>query len=199
LAILNPDHLLEQARRLIRPGNTIGAGSIRPKGAPRQVDLRRAVSSAYYSVFHLVAAALADQFVGVTFRPARNPSQIMQRYGAAYRAFSHKRLGDLCVDLARQTPPRKYDPHLPRTKPSPDRQLSAAFVAFAEAVVQLQEARHDADYNPVKTFRRSDAVTSVAVASLAIALWRGRGTMNGGSMTADDRAALLTLLLFDPR
>jgi len=37
-------------------------------GAPRQADLRRAISSAYYAVFHAIMAEAADDFVGSTHR-----------------------------------------------------------------------------------------------------------------------------------
>lgn len=48
VAILNPDHLFEQADRLAAP---FGPGTI------RQVDVRRAISAAYYGVFHAILAA----------------------------------------------------------------------------------------------------------------------------------------------
>jgi hypothetical protein len=51
VTILNPDHLFDQADRLI----------VSTAGPPRQVDLRRAISAAYYGVFHIVATAVADQ------------------------------------------------------------------------------------------------------------------------------------------
>jgi hypothetical protein len=50
VAILNPDHLFEQANRLAVP---FGPGSI------RQVDVRRAISAAYYGLFHAVLTAAA--------------------------------------------------------------------------------------------------------------------------------------------
>ena len=63
MAKINPDHLLDQAARLLEP--RLVASLI------RQVDRRRAISSAYYAVFHLVAGALADELVGTTLA-ARN-------------------------------------------------------------------------------------------------------------------------------
>jgi hypothetical protein len=42
VAVLNPNHLFDQANKLI----TIQAGP------PRQVDIRRAISAAYYATFH---------------------------------------------------------------------------------------------------------------------------------------------------
>lgn len=69
MAILNPEHLFEQAEKLVIPPSA---------GPPRQVDVRRAVSASYYGVFHAAAAAEADHFVGVT---KRSTSQ----YGLVYR------------------------------------------------------------------------------------------------------------------
>src|SRR5215216_7618181 len=43
VAILNPEHLFDQAEKLILSP---------PAGRPRQVDIRRAISAAYYGVFH---------------------------------------------------------------------------------------------------------------------------------------------------
>jgi hypothetical protein len=52
MAILNPKHLLDQAARLIIPP---------PAGPPRQVDVRRAISSAYYGAFHATLIAAASE------------------------------------------------------------------------------------------------------------------------------------------
>ena len=47
-----PQRLLEHDERLAKGG----------KGRPRQADLRRAVSAAYYSAFHLLTAEYAELF-----------------------------------------------------------------------------------------------------------------------------------------
>ena len=70
MAVLNSDHLLDQAERLTTP---LGLG------APRQADLRRAISAAYYGVFHAVATEAADEFVGRTQRDSA-------RYALVYRS-----------------------------------------------------------------------------------------------------------------
>ena len=49
MPIPNPEHLLDQAERLAATGT----------GAPRQTNLRRAISAAYYAVFH---RTLVDAF-----------------------------------------------------------------------------------------------------------------------------------------
>jgi hypothetical protein len=54
MPLLNPDHLFEQAERLL---------ALSGAGAPRQADLRRAISNVYYAVLHAILAAAADAFV----------------------------------------------------------------------------------------------------------------------------------------
>jgi hypothetical protein len=80
LTIPNPDHFFEQAKQLIKPP---------AKGAPRQVDLRRAISAAYYGVFHFVLRAVADEFVG-------KGQQGSQAYVLAYRSLDHGKFNKLC-------------------------------------------------------------------------------------------------------
>lgn len=58
--MLDPDHLLDQAERLLAP--TVGAGPARP------TDLCRAVSATYYAVFHAGLIAAADLFTGTAER-----------------------------------------------------------------------------------------------------------------------------------
>ena len=94
MAVLNPDHLFEQANKLI----TIQA--------PRQVDIRRAISAAYYATFHATITAAADQFIGVTNRDT-------SRYGLVYRSVSHTWLRDLCKEVQKPTLSNKFKPHAP--------------------------------------------------------------------------------------
>src|SRR5947207_2881447 len=86
LTIVNPEHLFEQADKL----------SSSASGAPRQADLRRAISSAYYGIFHAVMTAAADQFVGVTKRST-------SRYGLVYRSVDHAWLRTLCEEVKKPT------------------------------------------------------------------------------------------------
>lgn len=69
----NPEHLLDQADHLIAPPAI---------GAPRHTDLRRAISNAYYAVFHTVLAQAADTFVGKTNRKS-------ELYALLYRSIDH--------------------------------------------------------------------------------------------------------------
>lgn len=169
MAVLNPDHLLDQADRLITPPGG---------GAPRQADLRRAISNAYYAVFHAVVTQAADDIVGRTHRAS-------PRYALVYRSIDHKSLRKLCNDVKKPTLPANYSKYSPRGGFGPD------LIALATAVIDLQEKRHLADYDPLFRARMSDAV--LAVATGRTALYRSRNA----SRTL--RKAFLSLLLFSPR
>jgi hypothetical protein len=168
VAILNPEHLFEQTDRLIA----------RQGGRPRQVDIRWAASAAYYGLFHEVVTAAADQYVGVTNRHT-------SRYGLVYRSVSHDWLRDLCKEVQKPTLSDKFKPHVPTNGFGPD------IVAFATAVRELQQKRHNADYDVMIRMNRSDAI--VAIATARAALRRFNNT------SRSRRVAFLSLLLFQPR
>jgi hypothetical protein len=86
VAILNPDHLFEQADKLVGPS----------AGRPRQVDVRRAISAAYYAIFHAIITAAVDQFIGITNRD-------QSRYGLVYRSVNHAWFRDLCKEVQKLT------------------------------------------------------------------------------------------------
>jgi hypothetical protein len=168
MAVLNPDHLLDQADRL----STQPAG-----GAPRQADLRRAISTAYYALFHAVLTDVADGFVG------RNQRHT-PRYALVYRSVDHKALRKLCEDLVKATPPQRYSGHMPRGGFGPD------LTALANAVLDLQEKRHLADYDPLFRARTLDSALAVATARAALLRFR--------AATRTQRKAFLSLLVFPP-
>jgi hypothetical protein len=170
MPVLNPEHLFDQADRLTAPP---GGG-----GAPRQADLRRAISSAYYGVFHGVLTEAADSFVGKTQRDT-------PRYALVYRSVDHRSLRAICEDIKKSTLPAKYLKYEPRGGFGPD------LVALATAVIELQEKRHSADYDPLFRARMSDAVLAVATARTALVRFR--------SAKPTRRKAFLSLVVFSPR
>jgi hypothetical protein len=169
LAILNPEHLFEQAERLIVPP---------PAGPPRQVDLRRAISAAYYGLFHALLTAVGDELIGKT---KRNTLE----YGLAYRTLDHRRLLDLCSDVKKPDLPKKLKPYAPAGGFGPEIQ------ALATAVIEPQEKRHSADYDPMSRVKTADALLAVRTGRSAIA----RLTKSGDA----ERKRFLTLLAFPPR
>lgn len=166
---VNPDHLLDQARSLIAPTQA---------GAPRQADVRRAISASYYAIFHLTMAALADQFVGITKRDTT-------AYSLAYRSTDHRTLKELCLDLKKTTPPSKLARYLPGGGMGND------FIAYATAVVELQEKRYAADYDPNAKVRLVDAKLAIQAATSAKAKF--------ASLPTDTKLAYLSLLAFGAR
>lgn len=78
--IVNPNHLLDAADHLV---------SERRPGAPRQANLRRAVSSVYYALFHWLAQCAADSLVGVAETAGDSWTRV-------YRALNHRDLRQRC-------------------------------------------------------------------------------------------------------
>jgi len=145
VAILNPDHLFDQADVLIASG----------VGRPRQVDIRRAISASYYGLFHAVVTAAADLVIGQNNRA-------QPRYGLVYRSIDHNRLRELCTDLQKQPLPDKYKRYAPHGGFGVDIKI------FATAVVELREKRHIADYDPMVQMKQSDAILLTRTARAAL-------------------------------
>ncbi len=109
---VNIDHLLDLTRQL-------AAGSSK---RPRQIELRRAVSSLYYAMFHALALMNANQIAGSTRRRS-------DAWVRVYRALDHVKTKD---ELRRRDV----------------RSLSPQIGQFAILFVELQDLRHEADYDP---------------------------------------------------
>jgi hypothetical protein len=147
-------------------------------GAPRQADLRRAISTAYYGLFHRLLTAAADTFVGVTKRTTAE-------YGRVYRSIDHRALRELCQDLRKPALPARYGPHVP------PKGLGKNIAAMATAFLEMQDKRHAADYDPLARFRLSDAQIAIRTARKAVQLFE--------KASATRRRVFLALLLFPPR
>lgn len=169
VATLNPDHLFEQAEKLVEAPQA---------GPPRQVDVRRAISAAYYAVFHALLTAVADQFVGRTKRGTIE-------YALVYRSVSHGWLKSVCDGLKSSQAKRPFSQHAPHGGFGPDIQM------LALAVLDLQEKRHSADYDPVGMVRTPDALLAIRLGRTALARF--------GRAPAANRTRFLALLAFPPR
>lgn len=169
MSVPDPDHLLDQADRLIA---STGAGT------PRQVDLRRAISNAYYALFHAVMTEATDDLIGRTHRQT-------PRYMLAYRSVDHRRLRALCEDIVKQNLPPRYSRFAPESGFGPDLQF------FAKTLVDLQDSRHAADYDPLFRATRSNAARIVQRARDALQRFRHASRV--------PRRVLLTLVIFPAR
>ena len=111
-------------------------------GDPTQARLRRAVSTAYYAVFHCLAATAADLFIGRTRTPA---------WHRVYCALEHGRARSACREA--------------QTTPNYPEEIRY----FAKRFVALQKARQQADYAlDTDDYRQSDVLVYIAAAELAI-------------------------------
>ncbi len=133
---MTPHGLMETARILTEPG----------PGRPTQPQLRRAVSTVYYAMFHALAAAVADLIVG----EARNPA-----WHRACRALEHGRARNACQQVRAM------------------REFPADIREFAKTFVESQAERQQADYAlDREAYQASDVLGHIVSAQRAIALFQ---------------------------
>jgi uncharacterized protein (UPF0332 family) len=159
----DPQQLFEQADAL----------AASPEG--HQTDLRRAISTAYYGVFHFTLTAAADMVVG-------SGDQSSTRYSLVYRSVDHSRLRALCLQLSATKPQ-----NLPLV-PSGG---FGTIADFARIAGNLYELRNLADYDPSRDFTPDEARGAISDARQAI-VWFQQGT-------SEQQKAFMTLLLFKSR
>jgi uncharacterized protein (UPF0332 family) len=135
--------LIEQAEHL----------ATRERGKPRQASLRRAVSAAYYALFHMLISDGAIKLV------PGSPDRLRAR---AQRAFSHVEMRNACEQFA------KSANTLSRLLIPP---LEAELQSVAKAFVELQLQRHLADYDLTETFDRIEVLRIIDKAKTAVADW----------------------------
>ena len=110
----------------IRIARGLAAGEIGggPLGRPREAELRRAVSVAYYAMFHALCQTCADMLVG-----ASRANRSQRAWVQAYRAPDHGTVRSRCNRAEmNEFPPAIRD--------------------FGKLLVELQAMRHRADYAP---------------------------------------------------
>ena len=164
----NPAGLVAAGRLLL----TAGAGP------PSEAQLRRAVSTAYYALFHALLGAGATRFMG----PGQ---QARPGYALLYRGYQHGRMRRVCQDLDVAALRPAVARQLGRSQVGPAmRRVAAAFVA-------LQDARHASDYDPAARFDVADVTAALTEAEDAIAAFT--------AIPPEDQADILALMLVDPR
>jgi len=130
------DDLLDIARRLV-------------EGNPTQTDLRRAISSVYYAVFHAISESNADTLVGDD-RQDRDQAAWRQ----AYRALEHGYARQRCRQVLR------------------DGRFSLPVQNLAYYFVTVQGFRHLADYDPDEIFAQQQTLAVIIEADNHIAAFR---------------------------
>ena len=124
---------------------------------PRQASLRRSVSACYYALFHLLVDAAARRLV------SGNDRQGLRN--CISRAFDH----GVMKKVARQFADQGVSPKLmPGLNGLP---LQDEIVRVAAVFVDLQQYRHDADYDIGRRFTRLEVLSIVSDAKRAFADW----------------------------
>ncbi len=130
------DDLLEQADHLANW----------PPEKPKQASRRRAVSTAYYAVFHL----LIDEAV--------NNWAVERQRSVLGRTIDHIGIKEKCADLLKRA---KSDPDMP-----------AELISVAQLFIKLREHRSLADYDNSKRWSIADVEAVLEAAQRAFADWR---------------------------
>lgn len=144
-----PNDLLEQA------GHLAGVDARRPK----QVNLRRSVSTAYYALFHLLTSSASSLFV--------SDATLGARIGRRFNHGDMKRVSSLIVKGQWPKSLRLS------TLASPSNLELEKLKIVANAIVALQSARHEADYDLARTkiYTREEARGAIDLAQRAFECW----------------------------
>ena len=142
-----PNDLLEQAKHLAK----------RETKRPRQASLRRAVSTAYYALFHLLIS-----------QAALNWKRAAQRNRFA-RFFEHGKMKS--ASEKQQQEIKTYLKSNP--VPSPELECANQLYSVAETFIRSQQLRHRADYDNSKKWTRSEVLTLVGLVERAFRSWHG--------------------------
>lgn len=158
---IRPDRLLDQADLL--------AGRRAGRGRPSETNHRRAVSSAYYAVFHATTEAIAGSVLpaiaddGQRARLRRWLSHAKLRSACEYVTKAEAIGADLRDEPAGFGGQLGVWPMVSRGTASGRRaNISPELLSFARLLLRLQEARHDADYEHGARFPKAVALTYVA-------------------------------------
>ena len=144
---------------------------------PKQASLRRAVSAAYYALFHLLVDEASRRLVGGSNRTALRSSLA--------RAFDHATMKTVAKQFAEGRVSPRLVPGL--NGELPQREL----VRVARVFGDLQQHRHEADYDMRRRFTRIEALGITDGAERAFSDWR----VVRGSAQAD--TFLVGMLAFD--
>lgn len=141
-----PNDLLEQARHLAN----------REPKRPKQASLRRAVSTAYYALFHLLSIETAKNWK----RPAERAT--------VARMLNHTPMSRICK--AKRDELSTYF----ETRPASGRALDVLshLHLIAKTFVEMHEHRQTADYNSAVKWSRTDVLEKIESVEAAFGSWR---------------------------
>ncbi len=142
--------LLAQAKHLAR----------KEPRRPKQASLRKAVSSGYYALFHL----LIDEASTFLIRGAKR-SELRNCLARAFKHAAMKQVAQ-AFSMRRPNESMKIAPALRGLT------LQSELVSVASAFVDLQQARHEADYDRARVFGRQEVLDFLDLVEQAFQNWR---------------------------
>jgi|ERR1700722_371512 uncharacterized protein (UPF0332 family) len=137
-----PEDLLQQAYDL----------ADKEPGEPKQASLRRAVSTAYYSLFHLLIDEAVSKWA------------VERQRSLLARTFGHDRMKKVCDEAVKDV---KSGARLP-----------AELNTVAHNFIQLQDHRHTADYDNSRQWARADVSIVLTLATDAFNAWSAIGAQD---------------------
>jgi hypothetical protein len=111
-------------------------------------------------MFYALAENNANSLIGVANDPRNSPE-----WAGTCRALDHGRARSQAI-------------------PSAINRFPATIIGFAETFVYLQELRHDADYNPLSVFTRSETGAAISRAEAAVERFIATANRNRRSFAA---------------
>jgi hypothetical protein len=141
------------------------------QGRPRPVWLRRAVSSAYYALFHSIVLTASESLL---------PNCSNQDRLNLARSFSHQAISNVCQWVASGRGAPDY------SLPLVNRLQGTPIVGVATAFSSLRLQRHEADYDHLASFSKTKALAAIQDAE--------RGIQELAAATPEQREAFVALL-----
>ena len=114
--------------------------------------MRRAVSTAYHAVFHLLIYEAVTKWA------------IERQRSLLARTFEHAKMKAICDDVVKDA---KSGGNMP-----------LELIIVAQNFIQLQKDRHTADYDNSKSWSRTEVLNALTLASDAFRAWRAIGTLD---------------------
>ena len=135
---MNPQELIRIAHQLA------SGASASQVGSPSDDELRRALSTAYYAIFHALALSCANTLIG-----ANPTSRRLTLWEQTYRTLDHYRAKERCAAGMIGIFPQDIQ-------------------TFAAQFVDMQSQRHDADYKPSAQFSQAEVLRLVNESNIRI-------------------------------
>jgi hypothetical protein len=121
---------------------------------PKQASLRRAVSAAYYALFHLLVFEASSLIV-----------KDKRMLAILNRVYGHAEMLKVAKQISAGLLPRRFDSVKTAVAIPPE------LISVAKTFVDLQQARHSADYDLATAFTRNDAMAHIVRVQQAFDDW----------------------------